>query len=99
MNNRLHQLGASDLRALADLIDQRDALNARINEAMFGPSSSETPPKPAPEEHRFTVPINHEPKAVLPRGRRHMSAEARARISRAAKRRWKAARTEGRNHL
>jgi len=74
---------SQQLRNLADLIDQRTALDARIQDAISG--------NLPPAEANGIVPIRHK--------RRTMSPEARARIAMAARRRWKRAKAAGRNTL
>lgn len=75
-----------ELRKLADLIDQRAAIDAQINAAVSGITTA--------PENRSAVPIK-----INPPKRRSMSPEARHKISLAAKRRWKNAKIEGRNSL
>lgn len=77
---------STQLRELADLVDRRAQLDALIEAAVNG---NLTPQKPAAEP-KFSTPM---PK------RRRMSAEARKRISLAARRRWKDAKIAGRNRL
>ena len=85
MNSILNNLSAPQLRKAAALREKIDGLEKELNQLFGSPSE--------PRTNRIDVAVGRK------RGRRTMTAAARAKIAAAAKARWKKAKAAGRNTL
>jgi hypothetical protein len=85
MSSILNNLSAPQLRKAAALREKIDSLEKELNQLFGSPSE--------PRTNRTDVAVSRK------RGRRRMTADARAKIAAAAKARWKKAKAAGRNTL